>query len=718
MRSAPLSLLLVLVAAPALAAPDAGAPFETTVAEPKDTVPEGRATSAVRRGELDQRLPRSTPDALRDEPGVFIQQTAHGQASAFLRGLTGQQTVLLFDGIRLNTSTWRQGPNQYAFTLDAASLAGLEVLRGGGSTRFGSDALGGVIAAQPLEASRADGFRPTLTLRGATADRAHGGRFAFEAVAGPVAFIGGVGLREVGLLESAGPVRGLAEGRPVALVPRFAPDGRTQLGTGFKELTGDGRLTWRPGARDELVLGAQLYRQFDAPRTDQCPPPGARSDECLTYREQLRSLASLGWTTRPAALESVRATLSWQRQHEDREGARPASFVLNTGRDTVDTLGARAVARAHAVALGPAALRLEGGVDSYLDLVQSSASVGFTDLGLTRALSRGQYVAGSTSLTGGAFVEGHLALGARLHARAGGRLGWASLVAPGDEASGTAPVRGLWWPLAGHAGLEWRAAGPLSLLASADHSFRAPNLDDLTSRQQTGPGFQFENPALAPERATTVEAGLRVRSAGLTAEAWAFQTWLSGAVGKQPRDIGDCPPGTPQCAASWFRFQLVNAPGVADLRGGEVTARARLPLGFGLRAAASYVWGEGPSLGDGATRVPLSRVPPPHGFVEASWRLDERLGGAAVLRWAGEQRRLAMADLSDPRIPPGGTPGFALVDLRAWVRVKGLFVSLVLENLFDTAWRAHGSSVNGPGRGVLLSVGVGPPGGGGQGPGR
>jgi len=36
-----------------------------------------------------------------------VQQTAHAQASAYLRGLTGQQTVLVFDGVRLNTSTWR-----------------------------------------------------------------------------------------------------------------------------------------------------------------------------------------------------------------------------------------------------------------------------------------------------------------------------------------------------------------------------------------------------------------------------------------------------------------------------------------------------------------------------------------------------------------------------------------------------------------------------------
>src|SRR5688500_8299241 len=65
---------------------------------------EGRATSTVTRADLDERQPRSAPDALRWEPGVYVQQTAAAQGSAYLRGRTGQQTLLLFDGVRLNNS--------------------------------------------------------------------------------------------------------------------------------------------------------------------------------------------------------------------------------------------------------------------------------------------------------------------------------------------------------------------------------------------------------------------------------------------------------------------------------------------------------------------------------------------------------------------------------------------------------------------------------------
>ena len=60
------------------------------------------ASSRVTRAQMEERMPRSAPDALRYEPGVSIQQTAHGQASPYVRGMTGQQVVHLFDGIRMN----------------------------------------------------------------------------------------------------------------------------------------------------------------------------------------------------------------------------------------------------------------------------------------------------------------------------------------------------------------------------------------------------------------------------------------------------------------------------------------------------------------------------------------------------------------------------------------------------------------------------------------
>ncbi len=722
-----IALSLALLAPASAAADDDAAPpsegHEAVVRGDGDDGPslaDGRAKSEVKKSDLDRRLPRSAPDALRYEPGVFVQQTGHGQGSAFVRGLTGQQTVLLFDGIRLNNSTYRQGPNQYFFTLDARTIDSIEVLRGGGSTEWGSDALGGVILARPIAAPLGhEGFhvRPSLAAKYATADEERGGRLQLELGAGPtLGFVGGVGARRVGFLESAGPIEGIDGGEP--LVPRFEDDGRTQLGTGFDELAFDGRTTWVLADGHALTAAAYGYRQYDAPRTDQCPAAFAPFDECLTYEEQFRTLAYLAYDGALRGVPALRATASYQLQHERRNLDRPRSFTVNLGRDDVETLGVTARATSSWADVSPwLRLRLHGGADLYRDELASSAWLAFTDVDITVERSRGQYLDGSTYLYGGAWTTAEAELARDVTVRAGARVSQLDADAPGDPDSGSEPVDLSWTPVVGHAGVEWRALEPVTLLAAVDRSFRAPNLDDLTSRQQTGPGFQFENAALEPETALTREAGVRLRTYRVELETWVFQTDLDGAIVRQPRDIADCPPGTPQCGGSWARFQLVNATGTSSIHGAEASARLRLPLRLTARGTVAYAFGEGPNPAERPgdpdvafeERVPLSRIPPLNGTAELDHRSPLGFTVGAALRWAKGQDRLAVADVSDARIPPGGTPGFAVVDARAsWRWREALVLAVVAENVFDEPYRYHGSSINGPGRGLVVSVEAAP----------
>ena len=80
------------------------------------------SVSVVNKSQLDAFGFRSTPEALSGTAGVFVQKTNHGGGSPFVRGLTGNQTLLLMDGIRLNNATYRYGPNQYLNTIDTQVL--------------------------------------------------------------------------------------------------------------------------------------------------------------------------------------------------------------------------------------------------------------------------------------------------------------------------------------------------------------------------------------------------------------------------------------------------------------------------------------------------------------------------------------------------------------------------------------------------------------------
>jgi iron complex outermembrane receptor protein/hemoglobin/transferrin/lactoferrin receptor protein len=695
-----------------------------------DRLPSESASSTVSHADLERRQPRSAPDALRYEPGVFVQQTAHGQGSAFIRGLTGQQTLLLFDGIRLNNSTFRQGPNQYFFTVDSRTIEAVEIVRGGSSTRFGSDALGGTIQALPIEpllpeAGRDHRLSPSFITRATTADSETGGRAELHAALRTrgglsLAFFGGVGGRDVGLLQSGGRVENPNPNTPIGLypqVPRYASDGRTQLGTGFRELTADGRLVLGLSPNHRLTLASYHYLQFDAPRTDQCAPPTAPPGVCLTYEQQFRHLTYVAWDAQNLGrIERLRITISYQQQHESRRYDDPSVLLRVTGYDDVHTVGLTAAARSAVWALARGVgLQLHYGGDLYFDWLRSTASRTYTDNGSTQALSRGQYIDGSYYLYGGSYIDGELRLPRRFVLRAGGRLSYVRARADEDPLSGTRAFDLEWAPVVGRAGIEWRPFAVLTLRANVDHSFRAPNLNDLTARQQTGPGFQFENADLKPERATTFELGALLSHRYVSAELWAFQTLLGDAVLKVSKLPSDCPPETPQCQGSWTRFQLQNAPELSLLRGIESSLRLRLPWRMSLRSTLTYTWGEGPRVGDLAKgvfgvvvgeRVPLSRIPPLNGTVElvAPHPIGEL---SAALRWAAPQDRLAIADYSDGRIPKYGTPGFVVLDLRASARIENdLSVGVVLENVFDSPYRYHGSSINGPGRGVIFTARV------------
>jgi iron complex outermembrane receptor protein/hemoglobin/transferrin/lactoferrin receptor protein len=408
-------------------------------------------------------------------------------------------------------------------------------------------------------------------------------------------------------------------------------------------------------------------------------------------------------------VQSLQVSLAYQRYHERRRLDLPQAAITTGGDDDVDTVGFTARAATARAPVGPAALRFHYGAEYWRDQVTSGAWSSFNPTGLTFTQDRGLYMTGGRFHQGGGFVEAELGLGQWLVARVGGRGAFAGVRSPGQASSLTVAVDRDWATFVARGGLELRPHRALTLLASVDQGFRPPNLDDLTSRSFTAGAFVFENPALEPERSLSYELGARLRTAAVDVDAFGYAMVLDGAMTRTLRNLEQCPAAEPQCAGTRIRMQLVNAPAPSYLAGAEAAVRVRLPAGLTAAATVAYAWGEGPNPAapDGPA-LALSRIPPLHGTVEARWGHASGLYVGAALRWAADQTRLSVSDQSDPRIPRGGTPGYAVVDLRAGYRASRWFrVNAVFENLADTAYRVHGSSVNGPGRGLLLQAAIG-----------
>jgi hemoglobin/transferrin/lactoferrin receptor protein len=260
----------------------------------------------VDREALQAAAPRTTPDAFRGLPSVMVQKTGYGQGSPYLRGFTGFRTLMLVDGIRLNNSTFRDGPNQYWNTVDPWAIARYETVMGPASVLYGSDAVGGAVnaltLAPPAWAGQATWER-TLAARVATADE------SLQTRAG----VRGRATERLGFAAGAtwkkfNDVRGGADvGR--------------QRHTGYEEADFDLRADYDFASGATLTLAHQQVAQDDAWRTHSTfygidwKGLKAGDDQKRSY-DQDRALTylRLADADRAGAVAAYRLTLSRQRR--------------------------------------------------------------------------------------------------------------------------------------------------------------------------------------------------------------------------------------------------------------------------------------------------------------------------------------------------------------------------------------------------------------------
>ena len=107
-----------------------------------------KAVDVVSAREMDERNEYSIAEALRTVPGLRVQQS--GGPGAFTsiktRGLRNQDTAVLIDGLRFRDVTAPQGDaSGFLGDLVSTGAGRVEVLRGSGSSLYGTNAVGGVV---------------------------------------------------------------------------------------------------------------------------------------------------------------------------------------------------------------------------------------------------------------------------------------------------------------------------------------------------------------------------------------------------------------------------------------------------------------------------------------------------------------------------------------------------------------------------------------------
>jgi len=630
------------------------------------------AVSVVDGNQLRQYVPRSTPEALIGSAGIWVQKTNHGGGSPIIRGLAGNQILLLVDGIRMNNATYRYGPNQYLATIDPGLIDRMEVTRGNGSVLYGSDAIGGVVQV----ISKAPRFQTgSRTVRGALEGKWTSGdmeksiRTELEWNNRKIAAHGGFSFREFGDVIAGGSLGKLSP-------------------TGYSEQAGDAKVLIRTGNNGLITSAFQIHKQREVPRYDQVQQGGYSKYD---FDPQTRQLAYVRWETSgsKAVLNSIRVTGAINRTTEGVTSQKNASSEVKNQRDLVNEWSG--TVEIHSVF--NRGWQSQSGVEWYFDQVDSKASVKNLSTNEENKI-RGSYADGATAANFAVF-SAHTLDVERMSLSAGLRFN--RVVLKVDDAT-FGSQRLSPDALIGNLGVAYNLYEDLRVVASASTGFRAPNVDDV-SKFGAVESTVFEIPSgnLSPERAKTLEAGFKIDSRNFSGSAVAFYTRLHGLIERVPSSY--------EGNDSIENRRVYQKQNVAesDLRGIETEGEIKFSSRLSLYGNFTYTHGENTSKNE-----PMRRIPP--AFGKLSIRYADKNGFWIHFDYAsaGAQSRLSKGDVSDARISVrlknGAMPGWNIFNLHVGYTYKSFTVAVAGQNLFDQPYRVYGSGIDGYGRSASLSL--------------
>ena len=648
------------------------------------------STDVIPAEQISERAYRTLPQILRDQPGVLVQETAHGHGSPYIRGFTGHLNLLLIDGIRLNNSVFRPGPNQYWNTVDALSLSRVEVVKGPASVLYGSDAVGGTVNAftrSPFGHGEAPALHGELRFLWADAANYEKARAEISATYGPS---GGV---LIGLsAKDFGDVHG---GKQVGLQPE----------TGYDELDGDLKIEHFLSPTTRLTVAHQSVDQRNVPRTHKTifgtdwEGLSVGSDLRRELDQQRRlTYLQLHQSEMDGFIDRLTTSISYHEQTEDRDRIKSSGAREFQGFD-VGTTGVFAHASKEA---GEGTWTF--GVEYYTDSVDSykeklSGNSPADDI-------QGPVADDATYDQLGVFVQEQHELSSRWHSTLGARWNYASA----DARSVRDPVtderiaiRDSWDALVGTGRLSYELdPGRVNVFGGISQGFRAPNLSDL-SRFDSAKTNEFEIPApdLDPEYYTSFELGVKARSASTSTQLSLFHTDVRDKILRVPTGNTN--------ADGEFEVTKDNV-GDGYVEGAELSVSHLLADAWSVFGSLTYIDGRTDTFPDSTGVVTddyIDRLMPTTLQTGLRWqRPDSHHYAEIMVTHAEEADRLSIRDESDSsRIPAGGTPAYTVVDLRTgWKLARGAHLQVGVENIGDEDYRVHGSGLNRPGRNLYFGL--------------
>jgi len=681
--------------------------FETVTVTPARGQPQEvfhvpQSPVVVTQEEMSRRYANILPHALRDVPGVHIQQTTSGQGSPFVRGLTGQQVLHLINGVRFNNSTFRPGANQYTALIDQDFADRVEVVHGPSSTQYGSDSLGGTINVLTQSPQGADSFgiHGHVNTYFASADLSAGLSTNVTGGSDNWGFLVSASGRRTQDLRTGGALDSHSVAtRLLGISSKFL--GNRLQDTAYGQYNANAKLQFKASDADvfsfEYLRGTQLglrrYDQLD----------GGIGNLLNSFDPQVLDFFTARYDRVGAGpFDSVSAIFSYNGQRDDRRSqsinnAQGLRSRISDEFNLTRAFGYQAQAntrikRSHTLTFG-AEFYDERITSRKQDFSFSNATLAFTNVADVRA----RFPNESTYRTLGLFAQDIATIVPdRLTAHLGIRYSLfnynqTSAGNPLDAAGRpTVPnVEEKFDDVTFNTGLTFTINRHFNLTGNVSRGFRAPNVNDFAATGLSGLGFEVSPDEgvrlngstgaldsarrltdirpLEPIRAEQLysyEAALRFLGSRFSGSVAVFDSEISnlierrtlllpsGAVGQlvggQPIIRQDATGAVFTSLSNSAVFVRTNALKVR-LRGIESSMAVKLRHDLELNANAFYV--RGTDLHTGAPPNLENGVPPMTGFVGVKWEPSGRPAWIELYsNFAAPQRRFSDNDISQARI--------------------------------------------------------------------
>ena len=633
-----------------------------------------QAVTVVGEAELRKRTGQTNADLLHGDVGTFVQQTTPGQALVIVRGLKGSEVLHMVDGFRLNNAFFRNAPNQYPALIDPLMIEQIEVVRGPASVLYGSDAMGGVVQMlSPQTRYSESGWDQSARLRTryASADSSSITRVEYAGNSDRFSIQGGATYQDVNLLRVGG-------------------DGRVLPFTAYTSRFADAKIGFMAAEGHELIASFQYARQPKTPRFDELFPgfgqtkPGSAE---FLFKPQERYFAQLKYKFDVGTAAFDRGSISIGRQDivddrlnrdfgtVNRDLEDNASELIGLTAQFEKTLGAHYFVY---------------GFERYDDEVSSARRRVNISTGVLSARPS-RYPNGSTMDSSGIFVSDDWNASDRLDISAGLRYSQIEIDLP-PVINGTgvslSPNK-----LTGNLGFNFELTEGLRLVGNYGRGFRAPNVFDLgTFGTRPGNRFNIPNANLKPETVDSIDVGLKLQQGPWLGELIAYKSRYQDKITSV--ETGALTPTGQVVVQSQNATRL-------DLHGIEAGVKFINDGPWSAYASATLTRGTEKL---GIAEYDADRIPPLFGKVGADYRLTGVWTLSAYSFFAARQDRLSPRDLTDPRVNPAGTAGYATTNIAAtWNVREELDLRLSAENLADRKYREHGTGLDEAGR----SFGVG-----------